>query len=160
MILNGFVDILFKYILLVRVNGKNSGWDERQISWAASVPTREICLSSKAVFSQITLTNRTYLVNSAEYLTASKTVACKQYCRLEPRILSVFFSPFKLTLEKSTLSLVEERNTSNSELHLWRHKLFKEGIFPRAGYLPSTLIFAIRNFQGQIPLRWGKSGKN
>ena len=28
-------------------------------------------------FSQKTLTNRTYLFNSAEYLTASKTVACK-----------------------------------------------------------------------------------
>ena len=29
-------------------------------------------------FSQITLTNRIYLFNSAEYLTASKTVACMQ----------------------------------------------------------------------------------
>jgi hypothetical protein len=29
-------------------------------------------------FSQIPLTNRIYLFNSAEYLTASKTVACKQ----------------------------------------------------------------------------------
>ena len=31
--------------------------------------------------SQITLTNRTYLFNSAEYLTASKTVACKTKCK-------------------------------------------------------------------------------
>jgi hypothetical protein len=28
-----------------------------------------------------------------------------------------FFSPFKLALEKSTLSLVEKRNPSNLELH-------------------------------------------
>jgi hypothetical protein len=31
-------------------------------------------------FSQITLTNRIYLFNSAEYLIASKTVACKHGC--------------------------------------------------------------------------------
>ena len=49
-------------------------------------------------FSQITLTNRIYLFNSAEYLTAIKTVAGKQHCRLEPRNHSVFFSPFKLAL--------------------------------------------------------------
>ena len=42
-------------------------------------------------FSQITLTNRIYLFNSAEYLTVSKTVACKQHCRLEPRNNSVVF---------------------------------------------------------------------
>ena len=42
-------------------------------------------------FSQIALTNRIYLFNSAEYLTASKTVACKHHCRLEPRNLSMFF---------------------------------------------------------------------
>jgi hypothetical protein len=41
------------------------------------------CLSQKLAyplnryFSQITLNNRTYLFNSAEYLTARKTVACK-----------------------------------------------------------------------------------
>ena len=33
---------------------------------------------------QITLTNRTYLFNCAEYLTASKTVACKQVQNLRP----------------------------------------------------------------------------
>jgi hypothetical protein len=33
---------------------------------------------SRYLVSQITLTNRIYLSNSAEYLTASKTVACKQ----------------------------------------------------------------------------------
>jgi hypothetical protein len=31
-----------------------------------------------SIFLQITLTNRIYLFNFAEYLTASKTVACKQ----------------------------------------------------------------------------------
>ena len=35
-------------------------------------------------FSQITLTNRIYLFNSAEYLTASKTVACKQVQNFRP----------------------------------------------------------------------------
>ena len=35
-------------------------------------------------FSQITLTNRIYLFNSAEYLTASKTVACKQVQNFSP----------------------------------------------------------------------------
>jgi len=41
-------------------------------------------------FSQITLTNRIYLFNSVEYLTVSKTVACKQHCRLELRNHPVF----------------------------------------------------------------------
>ena len=35
-------------------------------------------------FSQITLTNRIYLFNSAEYLTASKRVACKQVQNFRP----------------------------------------------------------------------------
>ena len=35
-------------------------------------------------FSQITLTNRIYLFNSAEYLTANKTVACKQVQNFRP----------------------------------------------------------------------------
>ena len=46
----------------------------------------------------------------------------------------------------------------NTEIHLWHHKLFKEGIFPRAGYLPSK-YHTIWNSQGQIPLRWGKKQK-
>jgi hypothetical protein len=41
-------------------------------------------MSSKPVFSQITLTNRIYLFNSAKYLTASKTVACKQVRNFRP----------------------------------------------------------------------------
>ena len=35
-------------------------------------------------FSQITLTNRIYLFNSAEYLTANKTVPCKQVQNFRP----------------------------------------------------------------------------
>jgi hypothetical protein len=59
-------------------------------------------------FSQITLTNTIYLFNSAEYLTASKTVACKQHCRLEPRNHSVFFftvqiNPVKFKITADTV---------------------------------------------------------
>ena len=69
------------------------------------------------------------LLNSTEYLTASKTEACKQHCRLEPRNLSVFMqSDSNRTPFFFTLSLGERRNPSNSVLHPWRHKLFKEGI--------------------------------
>ena len=42
----------------------------------ANIPSR--------YFSQITLTNRICLFNSAEYLTASKTVACKQVQNFRP----------------------------------------------------------------------------
>ena len=44
-----------------------------------------------------------------------------------------------------TLSLVERRDPSNSELHPRRHKLFKEEIFPRTGYCK---YHAIRKSQG------------
>ena len=44
----------------------------------------QIYPSSEGYFSQITLTNRIYLFNSAEYLTASKTVACKQVQNFRP----------------------------------------------------------------------------
>jgi hypothetical protein len=56
-------------------------------------PVRRVKLSCprNRYFSQITLTNMIYLFNSAEYLTASKTVTCKHHCRLEPRNLPVFF---------------------------------------------------------------------
>ena len=40
--------------------------------------------SRNQYFSQITLTNRIYLFNSSEYLTASKTVACKQVQNFRP----------------------------------------------------------------------------
>jgi hypothetical protein len=44
----------------------------------------QIYPSSEGYFSQITLTNMIYLFNSAEYLTASKTVACKQVQNFRP----------------------------------------------------------------------------
>ena len=44
----------------------------------------QIYPSSEGYFLQITLTNRIYLFNSAEYLTASKTVACKQVQNFRP----------------------------------------------------------------------------
>jgi hypothetical protein len=55
-----------------------------------------------------------------------------------------------------TLSLVERRNPSSSELHPWCHKLFKEGILPRAVYFPSTVL---RQFPRTNTLRGGTSGK-
>jgi hypothetical protein len=53
-----------------------------------------------------------YLAELTKNITASKTVACKNQGTFQ-----WFFSPFKLALEKSTLSLVEKRNPSNLELH-------------------------------------------
>ena len=53
--------------------------------------------SRNRYFSQITLTDRIYVFNSAEYLTASKAVACKHHCRLEPRHLSVFFFTIQIS---------------------------------------------------------------
>jgi hypothetical protein len=38
-----------------------------------------------------------YLFNSAEYLTASKTVACKHHCRLEPRNFYVFLFTIQIS---------------------------------------------------------------
>ena len=124
-------------------------------------------------FTQITLTNRIYLINSAEYLTASKTVTCKQHCRLEPRNLSVFFFTIKIISVKFKIKadtvftllyrwLEEERNL---ELHPWHHKLLKEGFSLKCGIclVPWYLLgkyHSIRNSQGQIPLQWGISGKN
>ena len=61
---------------------------------------RALDCSWNRYFSQITLTNRIYLFNSAEYLTASKTVACKQHCRLEPSNLSVLFFTIQISSVK------------------------------------------------------------
>jgi hypothetical protein len=38
-----------------------------------------------------------YLFNSAEYLTASNTVACKHHCRLEPRNFYVFLFTIQIS---------------------------------------------------------------
>jgi hypothetical protein len=53
---------LYKYVLLVRVI-----CEKYQLRGEANFTSR-----------LETLTNRTYLFNSAEYLTASRTVACKK----------------------------------------------------------------------------------
>ena len=74
-----FYNIVYKYILLVRVI-----CEKYRSRWNFSCPRNWY-------FSHVTLTNRIYLFNSAEYLTVSKTVACKQHCRLEPRNHSVLF---------------------------------------------------------------------
>ena len=58
--------IIYKYILLVRV-----------ICEKYRLRGEAFDCSRSQYFLQITLTNRIYLFNSAEYLTASKTVACK-----------------------------------------------------------------------------------
>ena len=83
--------LIYKYILLVRVI-----CEKYRLREEANFLSR---LSSEGNFScpwnhyflQITLTNRIYFLISAEYVTAIKTVAFKQHCRLEPRNHSVFF---------------------------------------------------------------------
>ena len=77
--------ILYKYILLVRVI-----CEKYRLRGEANFPSRlsgeeNFSCPQNRYFSQIPLTNRIYLFHSAEYLTAIKTVACKQHCRLEPR---------------------------------------------------------------------------
>jgi hypothetical protein len=127
--------------------------DERRGKFHEPLKRRGKFSSSRnRYFSQITFTNRIYLFNFAEYLTASKTVACKHHCRLEPRHLSVFFFTiqissikFKITADTVVCHFsflyrwLEEETRVIRKLHTWRHKLFKEGIFSRALYLPSTV---------------------
>ena len=55
-------------------------------------------------FSQITLTNRIYLFNSGEYLTASKTVACKQVQNFRPPRSFDFQLRLKINLRKQEIS--------------------------------------------------------
>ena len=89
--------ILYKYILLVRII-----CEKYRLRGEANFPNRlsgegNFSCPRNQYFSQITLTNRIYLFNFAEYLTVSKTVACKQHCRLEPRNHSVgFFFTIKI----------------------------------------------------------------
>jgi hypothetical protein len=72
--------------------------DERRGKFHEPLKQRGKFSSSRnRYFSQITFTNRIYLFNFAEYLTASKTVACKHHCRLEPRHLSVFFFTIQIS---------------------------------------------------------------
>ena len=60
-------------------------YEKYQLRGEANIPSRGTfdCPQNR-YFSQITLTNRIYLFNSAEYLTASSTVACKQIQNFRP----------------------------------------------------------------------------
>jgi hypothetical protein len=89
-----FTIILYKYILLVRVI-----YEKYRLRGEAN-----IWLSSKPYFSQIILTNRIYLFNSAEYLTASKTVACKQVQNFRPPRSFDFQLRLKINLRKQETS--------------------------------------------------------
>jgi hypothetical protein len=111
--------ILYKYILLVRVI-----CEKYRLRGEANIPNRFSgeghLIPRNRYFSQITLTNRIYLFNFAEYLTASKTVAYKHHCRLEPRHLSVFFftryfSQITLTTRVYLYKIVTDITTRNSE---------------------------------------------
>ena len=76
--------ILYKYILLVRdICEKYRLRGEANIPSCFSVEGHLTVLET-GIFLQITLTNRIYLFNSAEYFTASKTVACKQVQNFRP----------------------------------------------------------------------------
>jgi hypothetical protein len=60
--------------------------------------------SRNRYFSQLTLTNRIYLFNSAEYLTASKRVACKQVQNFRPPWSFDFQLRLKINLRKQEKS--------------------------------------------------------
>ena len=60
-------------------------------------------------FSKLTLTNRIYLLNSAEYLTASKTVACKQVQNFRP----------PRSFDFQDLSIYENRKNIFKEVYFW-----------------------------------------
>ena len=65
-------------------------------------------------FSQITLTNRIYLFNSAEYLTASKTVACKQVQNFRPPRSFDFQLRLKINIRKQEKSFQRSDQCINS----------------------------------------------
>jgi hypothetical protein len=81
--------IIYKYILLVRV-----------ICEKYRLRGEAFDCSRSQYFLQITLTNRIYLFNSAEYLTASKTVACKQVQKFRPPRSFNFQLRLKINLRK------------------------------------------------------------
>ena len=104
----------------------------------------------------VVIINRIYLFNSAEYLTVSKTVACKQHCKLEPRNHSVwvFFTiqinpvKFKITADTVVCHFSLLYRWLEEETRIFRNYIrgvindLKKGFSPRAGYLPSTVVFA------------------
>jgi hypothetical protein len=134
---------VYNIILIYPVNDgylrKNTGWEERQ----------NVSCPRNRYFSQITLTNRIYLFNSAQYLTVSKTVACKQHCRLEPRNYSVgcFFTiqinpvKFKITADTVVCHFSLLYRWLEEETRVIRNYIrdvindLKKGFFSRAWYL-------------------------
>ena len=62
----------------------------------------------------LTLTNRIYLFNSAEYLTASKTVACKQVQKFKPPRSFDFQLRLKINLRKQEKSFQRSDQCINS----------------------------------------------
>ena len=72
-----------------------------------------IC-SRNRYFSQITLTNRIYWFNSAEYLTASKTVAYKQVQNFRPPRSFDFQLRLKINLRKQEKSFQRSDQCINS----------------------------------------------
>ena len=113
-------------------------------------------------FSQITLTSKTYLFNSAKYITASKTVACKQHCRFEPRNLSVFF--FNRTADTVVCHFYLRYRWLKKTTRVIRNYIRDVNNYLKTGFSLKRCIclvlHAMRNSHGQIPLRWGKSGIN
>ena len=101
--------ILYKYILLVRVI-----CEKYRLRGEANIPSRfsgEGHLTPRnRYFSQITLTNRIYLFNSAEYLTASKTVACKQVQNFRPPRSFDFQLRLQINLRKQEQSFQTQRS--------------------------------------------------
>ena len=105
-----------------------------------------------------------FLLNSTEYLTASKTEACKQHCRLEPRNLSVFMqSDSNRTADIVVCHFFLLYRWVNEETRVIRYYIRDVINYLKKGF-PSSEVFvkyhAMRNSHGQIPLRWVKGGKN
>jgi hypothetical protein len=87
-------------MLLVRVI-----YEKYRLRGEANIPSRisdegNLTVLETSIFLQITLTNRIYLFNSAEYLTASKTVACKQVQNFRPPQSFDFQLRLKINLRK------------------------------------------------------------
>jgi len=98
--------ILYKYILLVRVT-----CEKYRLRGEANIPSHLFDWPRNRYFSQITLTNRIYLFNSAEYLTANKTVACMQAGSELQTTSFIWFSRF--------LSIYENRKNLFKEVYFW-----------------------------------------
>jgi hypothetical protein len=116
--------ILYKYILLVRVI-----CEKYRLRGEANIPSRvsegylrkipverrgKFDCPQNRYFSQITLTNRIYLFYSAEYLTASNTVACKQVQNFRPPRSFDFQLRLKINLRKQKKSFQRSDQCINS----------------------------------------------